>query len=443
MSIKTISFSFILFLSCLSSCFSQALPAPQWVHDGVVYSLYLRNFTSKGNINSAAQRLEELKKLGVTIIWLLPIHPIGQAMKKGSIGSPYAVQDYYAINPDYGSKDDLKMFVEKAHQLGFKVIIDAIVNHTSWDNKLMEKPEFYKHDEQNRIIPPLPEWKDVAALNYENPQVRVYVMQLLKYWLTEFNLDGFRFDAAGFVPLDFWEQVRKELLEIKPELLLLGEQDSPKAMEKAFNLDYDWKFEETLTDVITNGAPATESIKNVLEAEKAIFPAGALHLRFSDNHDKRRAIARYSEKGALAASVLIFTLDGVPLIYNGMEVGDTTESTDPALFEKMPIFWGTAEMRPEFFSFYQELIALRRNHKALREGELIWIKNSDEARILTFFKKDQKEEFFIAINLSNRPFAGEVEMNNGSKKLTLKPWEYQIKSSQGVPPSIAHTFSRS
>lgn len=436
---------FVIFL-LFFSVRTHACEGPNWVREGVIYSLFLRNFSSEGNFNSATEKLEDLKKLGITIVWLLPIHPIGQAMKKGTIGSPYSIKDYYEINPSYGTKTDFKNFVKKAHQLGLKVIMDAVINHTSWDNTLIDKPNYYKRDQQDRIVSPVPEWKDVAALNYNNPEVRSYITQMLTYWLKEFDLDGFRFDAASFVPLDFWEQVRKELLHVKADILLLGEQDSPDAFEKAFDLDYDWKFEQALVDVMTNGAPATCTIKSVLDEQKALFPKGALHLRFSDNHDKRRAISRFGEKGAIAASTLIFTLDGVPLLYNGMEIGDTTESTDPALFEKLPLFWKTAEIRPEFLQFYQQMIALRHTSTALKNGEVLWVNNSDEARILTFLRQTPDEEFLIAINFSNQPFSGKIAveenkkfvnvtpgLNQGSlpsqfnqQRFSLKPWEFQI-----------------
>lgn len=399
----------------------QACEGPKWIREGIMYSIFLRNFSPEGDINSATKKLEDLKKLGISIVWLLPIHPIGQALRKGNIGSPYSVQDYYEVDSAYGTKADLKNFVNKAHQLGIKVIMDAVINHTSWDNKLMEKREFYRHDQQNRIISPLPEWKDVAALDYNNPLLRSYIIEMLKYWLKEFDLDGFRLDAASFIPLSFWEEVGIELRQVKPDILLLGEEDTPEALVKAFNLDYDWKFEQALVDVITNGAPATNTIKSVLDYEKGVFPRCALHLRFSDNHDKRRAIARFGEKAAIAASALIFTLDGVPLLYNGMEIGDTTESTDPALFEKLPIFWKTAEIRPEFIHFYQKMIALRNTFPALREGEVIWIKNSEDTRIITFLKKTPLEEFLITINFSNQPFFGKIDLKENKQFVNLTP----------------------
>ncbi|MBA3722247.1 MAG: alpha-amylase [Parachlamydiaceae bacterium] len=425
----------------------EALQGPNWVREGVIYSIFTRNFSSEGDFQGITNKLEALKNLGITTIWLLPIHPIGQKMKKGSIGSPYCIQDYYAFYPSYGNKEDFQRLVNRAHQLGLKVIIDMVANHTSWDSVLMNNPDFYKHDIQGNIIPPIPDWHDVAALEYNNPDVRTYMINMIKYWLTEFNLDGFRFDAAGMVPLDFWQQMRKELHEINPNILLLGEGDNPQALAKAFDLDYSWDFERALNNIIQNGAPATSSLQSVLALEQSKFPKNALHLRFSDNHDKKRAITRYGEKASLAVSALIFTFEGVPLIYNGMEVGDTTESTDPALFEKAPIQWHNNVIRPEFKAFYQHMIALRKKHHSLRDGELVWLKNSDNSRIVTYLRKSNDEEFFIAINLSNRPFEGNVEngANNNYTDVTtplngesassgsvnfpsisLKPWEYRI-----------------
>lgn len=424
----------------------QALQGPKWVGDGVVYSVFPRNFSPDGTLNGVTEGLENIKNLGATIVWLMPIQSLGQKLKKGTIGSPYAIHDYYAVNPDYGSKDDLKKLVSRAHQLGLKVILDAVVNHTAWDSVLMKNPKFYKHDANGRIMPPMPEWSDVAALDYSNQAVRVYILDMLKYWLKEFDIDGYRFDAASLVPMDFWKEVRRELLRVKSDIMLLGEEDLPEGLAVAFDVDYAWDFEAALNDVMTNGAPATETLQTVLNKEKSTFPRGSLHLRFSDNHDKKRAIARFSEKGALAASALIFTLDGVPLIYNGMEVGDTSESTDPALFEKIPIFWKTAQIRPEFASFYPMIIALRKQHPSLRDGEMEWLKNSDESRIATYVRRNKEEGFLIAINFSNRPFEGTVETDGGKYQdltpsltstpikdgttafpaLSLKPFEFRI-----------------
>lgn len=428
---------------CCQVCFAQidsekellsqeACKGPAWLRDIVIYSIFPRDFSKSGDFLGVTQRLNQIKELGVDVIWLLPIHPIGELKKKGTLGSPYAIRDYEKINPDYGTPQDLKDLVTKAHELGLKVMMDAVLNHTAWDNVLMKDSSFYRCNHEGQIIPPLPEWSDVAALNYSNPNVQSYVLNLLKYWLVEFNLDGFRFDASDFIPLSFWKKVREELRHLKSDIILLGEGEKPEALYAGFDLDYDWKFKNALDNILIDGAPATETIQKVLKKEEELFPVGALHLRFSDNHDERRAIARYGEKGALSASALIFTLEGVPLIYNGMEVGDTTESRDPALFEKMPIFWDASIIRPNFKSFYTKMIALRKEHPALRNGKLKWVRNPNEERILTYLRTSDEETLFLAINLSNQPFTGRINLEvKGCAFEEL--WQKELASSCSLP----------
>src|ERR1041385_1293040 len=385
-----------------------ARPVRDWVRDGVIYEIYPRAFSQQGNFNAITARLDELKDLGVTILWLMPIHPIGQEKKKGTIGSPYAVRDYYGINPDYGTADDLKRLIREAHARGLKVIIDIVANHTSWDSVLMKHPEYYKHDAQGNITYPH-DWSDVAELNYANPNLRQYMTDVLKYWVREFDLDGFRCDVAEEVPTDFWEHARAELEKIKPDIVMLAEGHKPELLAHAFDFDYSWPLHSALTDVLQGRKPAAE-LRTVWEREFAQWPKGSLHMRFSDNHDERRAIARFGEPAALAASVLMFTLDGVPMLYNGMEVGDTTESGAPALFEKLPIFWPIAERRPEFPRFYKEIMALRRRSVALRRGSVAWFHNSDELRVVSFSRRTLTEEVLVVINFSNRPFSGTVDV---------------------------------
>jgi len=386
-----------------------ARPSRDWVRDGLVYEIYPRAFSATGDFNGITARLDHLKQLGVNILWLMPIHPIGELKKKGTIGSPYAVRDYYALNPDYGTKQDFKRLIAEAHRRRMKVIIDVVANHTSWDSVMMKSPEFYEHDAQGRITYPH-DWSDVAELNYTNPQLRRYMIDMLKYWIREFDLDGFRCDVAEEVPTDFWETARRELEAIKPDIVMLAEGHKPELLLQAFDFDYSWPLHSALTNVLQGRAPAS-ALRSAWEQEFREWPRGSLHMRFSDNHDERRAIARFGEPGALAASVLMFTLDGVPMLYNGMEVGDTTESGAPALFEKLPIFWPIADRRPEFPRFYRRLSVLRSDSMALRRGTLEWLSNSDETRVLTFLRRHKDEEILLAINFSNRPFHGSVALD--------------------------------
>ena len=387
-----------------------ARAAPGWLRDGIVYEVFPRNFSREGNFNGVTARLDELKDLGVDILWLMPIHPLGEKLRKGTVGSPYAVRDYYAINPDYGTEADLKRLVSEAHKRGLKVILDIVANHTAWDSVMMEHPEFYKQDANGKIIPPLPEWTDVAGLNYGNPKLRQYMVAMLEHWIdpSTFDLDGFRCDVASMVPTDFWEEARQELTRIKADIMLLAEASKPELLLRAFDADYAWPMHGTLNHVLLNGAPATE-FKRSWEESRRQFPQHSLHLRFSDNHDEARAVARFGIRGALAASALMFTLDGVPLLYNGMEAGDATESGDPALFEDLPIFWKPKD-RPPLREIYRDLIKLRKGCAAFRNDRVEWLRNSQEAELVTFLRPDTREEFVVIINISNRPVAGSVEV---------------------------------
>ena len=414
-----------------------ARASQEWVRDAVIYQIWERAYSQKGDFNSITSDLDRIKNLGVDVVWLMPIHPIGQLKKKGTIGSPYAVKDYYGINPAYGTSADLKRLVAESHKRGLKVIIDIVANHTAWDNALIkEHPEFYKKNAAGQIVPPVADWADVAGLDFSKPELRRYMIDMLKSWIRDYDLDGFRCDVALMIPTDFWDQARAEVDKVKPNTIWLAEAEKPDLLVKAFDVDYSWKMHGTLTEVLQGSKPAS-AIRGVWEEQQAQFPRGAIRMRFSDNHDERRAIARFGEKGALAGEALALTLDGVPLVYNGMEVGDTSESGAPALFEKIPIFWPIAERRPEFPRFYRSMIALRKGSVALRRGDVIWLKNSDENRVLTFARRSANEEIVVAINMSNSPFTGTVAANGTFDEITpnignpLPPDDEKAKSPAG------------
>lgn len=417
-----------------------ARTAPQWVRDGIVYEIFPRNFSATGDFNGITEKLDDLRDLGVSILWLMPIHPNGREKSKGTFGSPYAVRDFFAIDPNYGTKEDFKKLIAQSHQRGIKVIIDMVANHTAWDSVMMKTPEFYTTDATGKIISPVADWFDVAQLNYQNPKLRNYMIGMLKYWVQEFDLDGFRCDVAHMMPVDFWEEARAALTAVKPDILLLAEASEPALLVKAFDMDYAWPFHSTLNHVLLDGAPASD-FKKTWNESRARFPKGSLHLRISDNHDEARAVARFGIKGALAASVLMFTLDGVPLLYNGMEVGDATESGAPALFEKLPVYWEPKE-RPPLRKIYRELADMRKKHPAFRNDRVIWLENSDEANLVTLMRLDEQDEFVIVINFSNRPLVGKVQvMNSGGFRQILSEKEqpgFPLFSLNGFEYRIYH-----
>jgi glycosidase len=375
----------------------------------VVYEIFPRNFSAAGDLNSITARLDELKDLGVDVLWLMPIHPVGEKMRKGTHGSPYAVKDYYAIDPALGTSADFKRLVELAHRRGLKVIMDIVAGHTAWDSVLMDRPQFYKKDDAGQIIPPNPGWTDVAALDYGNAELRRYMIDMLKHWVREYGVDGFRCDVAFSVPIEFWEQARAELEAIHPEVIMLADANSsPNLLVKAFNMDYSGSLYWAQNRVLSGLSPAT-LLQQSWSSTRKQFAADDLHLRFSDNHETMRSVARYGVNGALAAQVLMLTIDGVPLFYNGMEVGDATESTDPALFEKMPVYWQPAS-RPPLRDIYRQLIKLRKSNPAFHNNSVAWLTNSAPAEVVTFMRSDDANEFAVCINYSSRPVSGTMEL---------------------------------
>lgn len=394
---------------------SKARPSPSWLRSGLIYEVFPRAFSKAGNLNGVTSQLGRLKKLGVTVIWLMPIQPVGKKGRLGIDGSPYSIRNYYAIAAEYGTKADLRRLVMEAHRRGMKVIMDMVADHTSLDSVMLSNPSYYKHHANGDLVSPHG-WSDVAALNYSNPALRQYMIKVLIYWVKAFGIDGYRCDAAGMVPTSFWVQARVALDQVNPNILLLAEASKPALLRKAFNIDYGWPLLFKLDDVIEYGAPASE-LQQIIKQQQSLFPKGSIHMLISDDHDEQRAVVRYGASGALAASALMFTLNGVPLLYNGMEVGDATPSTAPALFGVHKIFWQSGEIRPVFGKFYAFMIPFREHHPALWEGTTLWIHNSDGQHVVTFERCFKGDEILVAINFSNTPTRGTVEVDGTWKEI--------------------------
>ena len=417
-----------------------ARQAPAWMDQAVIYEIFPRDFSPEGTLAAVTAKLDTLHALGVNVLWIMPVHPIGEARRLGPLGSPYAARDFYAIDPALGSKADFAHLVEAAHARGMRIILDIAADHTSWDSVMMAHPEYYTHDAAGKIVSPHG-WSDVAGLNYDNPALRQYMIDMFTYWLKTFHLDGFRCDAASFVPTSFWEQLRPALEAVRPDVLLLAEASKPELMTRAFDLDYGWPLLATFNEVIEHGRPAT-AIEATWKEQQGAFPQGAEHMLISDDHDEQRATVRYGAAGALAASALVFTLPGVPMLYNGMEVGDSTPSGAPALFDKLPLYWG--EQRSQFTAFYSAMIPLRAASTALRHGDLVWLHNSDEQHVISFLRRSPEETDLIAVNLSNTPFRGSVEVasprNQNWKEVSFapppRPGKQVPAASASLPPAL-------
>ena len=412
----------------------------EFLDQAIFYEIFPRAFSPAGNLQGVTAKLDQLQALGVNVLWLMPIHPIGKVKKMGSFGSVYAVSDYLAVNPDLGTKDDLLRLVQAAHARHIRVILDEVPDHTAWDSVMMTHPEFYKHNAAGQILYPH-NWTDVAALNYNNPALRKYMVDMFAYWLKAFNVDGFRCDDAADVPTLFWDEARTALKAIRPDVLMLAEASKPELMQRDFDIDYAWPLLDTLNRVLVQGQPAT-AIRDTMEAERERFPEGSRHMLISDDHDTQRATVRYGAPAALAASALVFTLPGAPMLYNGMEVGDATPSAGPALFEKVPIFWPSGYIERAFPAFYRAMIPLRASSPALRHGDLVWAHNSDEKHVVTFLRRSPEETDLVAVNLANTPFTGTVEaVPSGWQEVVLpsaaQEHEEGMPSAHAAPPPPA------
>ena len=374
-----------------------ARPSEDWVREAVVYEVYLRSFSHQGTFRALEQRLPELKELGVTVVWLMPIHPVGELNRKGTLGSPYAVQDYYAINPEFGTLEDFKSLVHAIHAQGMKIIIDLVANHTAWDSKLvMEHPDWFTKNEDGAIISPNPDWYDVADLNYGHHELRKYMIEMMKYWVSEIGIDGYRCDVAEMVPTDFWEHARFELDKIKP-IMMLAEGTLPELHVEAFDVTYSWTVYDVLSKVI-DGTTPVQVFDDIVKTEGYQFPKGSLRLRFNTNHDKNYwdgpAVTKFSPKGARTTAVLSFTFPGVPLIYNGEEAGNDKKLSH---FEKVDIDW---TKNIEFRAFYQVLAELRLSHIALRKGEYVPVVNSGGGKVLSFVRQMGDDQVLVVLNLA-------------------------------------------
>lgn len=355
------------------------------------------------------KRLPELKRLGVTILWLMPIHPVGVLHRKGTLGSPYSIQDYYAVNPEFGTVDDFKRLVKRAHEQGLHLIIDLVANHTAWDSKFIkEHPEWFTKDSVGNIIAPNPDWTDVADLDYSQPGLRRSMIEMMKYWVREVGIDGFRCDVAEMVPTDFWENARAALDSIKP-VMMLSEGSYPEHHLRAFDITYSWNIYHALASIIKGEKPAS-ALESELNIEEAGYPRNALRMRFSSNHDENAwdasDVEKFGSNGAKLAAVLVNTIAGIPLLYNGQEIGNKRKL---GLFEKINIDWNGGD---EFRMLYARLFELRRDEPAFFAGDMIRIPTTNDKRVIAFVRMSGLNKFVVVCNFDASPFSGSIDLSS-------------------------------
>ncbi|NWG29307.1 MAG: alpha-glucosidase C-terminal domain-containing protein [Ignavibacteriaceae bacterium] len=436
--LSVIFFSLLLFTFI---SFGHNFAPPEWSYDKAIYEVNLRQYTEEGNIKAFEKHLPRLKELGADILWFMPIHPIGEKNRKGTLGSYYSVKDYTAVNPEFGTLDEFKSLVKMIHKMGMYVIIDWVANHTAWDNRWIEEhPDFYIQDSLGNIIPPNPDWTDVADLNYDNKELWKEMIDALKFWVEECDIDGYRCDVAGMVPTQFWIDARTELEKIK-NVFMLAEWDTPE-LHLAFDMTYDWNLHHILNGIAKEEKTVSDLIEHLNKNEKD-FPANAFRMQFTSNHDENSWNGTEYERlgdGVEAFAVLTCLIPDMPLVYTGQEAGNTKRLS---FFEKDLVEWKDDKL----FDIYSKLFELKKNNVALqngeRGGEMIYLKSSDENNVFAFSRSSEKDKVVAVFNLSNKPasvvvsgetlagsyknfISGKLESISTKESFALNPWEYRI-----------------
>lgn len=416
-----------------------------WTRDAVLYQLNTRQFTPEGTFKAAQKQLPRLAAMGVDIVWLMPIHPIGDINRKGSMGSPYAVRDYRAVNPDLGSEAEFRAFVDEAHRLGLKVILDWVANHSAFDNPLTAShPEWYTRTPEGALMSPNgTDWTDVADFDYSQPGLRRYMTESLVYWVREFGIDGYRADVAGYVPTDFWETARAELDKVKP-VFMLAEWEQRDLHTRAFDATYAWTWKDAMQRTVRDGSGAG-AMRGYYAEQAESWPHAAMRMVYTDNHDQNswdRVASEIYGPAYEAAIALSFVGSGLPLIYNGQEA-DLDRKL--AFFERDPIVWKDGQ----YAALFARLIALKTAHPALHNGRfgapMIEVPTSAAADVYAFTRGPEGGRVFAVFNLSPRPQAvtfaqarhhgrytdaltGEAMTFVSGETIDLPAWGYRIFS---------------
>ena len=362
-----------------------------WVKETNIYEVNIRQYTPEGTFQAFGKHLPRLRKLGVEVLWLMPITPISLKIRQGSLGSYYACSSYTAINEEFGTLADFIQLVKDAHQLGFKLIIDWVANHTGWDHEwTTEHPEWYIKDNNGNFTDPNG-WADVIDLDYTNGAMRNALIEAMRYWVAETNIDGFRCDMAHLVPLDFWSAARPACETIKP-LFWLAECDVAQYLQ-VFDVSYAWNWMHT-TEKLMKGNASVHDVWNVLH-DYSQYPDGALKLFFTSNHDENSWNGtEYEKYGNAAKAMAVFTntWKGVPLLYSGQELPNLQRLQ---FFNKDEIAW---KQNTALHTFYKTLFALHTT-KAVTDGAT-FILPVEADGVMAFLRKYEEEVVLVLLNLS-------------------------------------------
>ncbi|MEP6495694.1 MAG: alpha-amylase family glycosyl hydrolase [bacterium] len=374
-----------------SSRLPAAAPDTSWITHSAIYEVFVRDFSRTGDFKGVTQGLDRIQAVDDNVVWLMPIYPVGVANRKGSLGSPYAVRDYRAVNPEFGTMADFKALVDAVHARGLKLILDWVPNHTAWDNVWVKQhPTFHVRNAAGGLTVPrddkgkLTDWTDVAQLDYSKPEMRRAMIDAMRYWLVDLGVDGFRMDAAGFVPDDFWKEALPQLRSsVKRPILLLAEWGDVKMHRFGFDLTYAWDSYAHLK-AVWDSVPASRFVQQELADLKTV-PSGGMRLRFTTNHDETAwdnpPVTRFaSPAGARAAYVAMALLPGRPLIYDGQEVESPQKLP---LFEREPVAW-TQPGASNALAFYKKIMQLTREDPAFLTGDFQAVETSNPADVISY-----------------------------------------------------------
>ncbi len=431
---------------------------PEWSRNAVIYEVNLRQFTDSGTVTAFDEQLPRLKDLGVDILWFMPVYPISEKNRKGELGSYYAVRDYKAFNPEFGTLDQFKATVAKAHDLGMKVILDWVPNHSGCDNAWVEEhPDWYAKDSLGNMYGPY-DWTDVYKFDYSNPEMRAAMVDAFKFWLTEVGVDGFRCDVAMEVPVDFWDETRPQLQAVKPDLFMLAEASVPALQKNGFDMGYNWPMKDLFSAIAAtsgqysfknvNGEMRTfptrhaADIDSLLALQAAEYPRDTYLMNMITNHDLNSwEGTEFDRLGNLtdAFAVLTYTLPGMPLIYTGQETG-LNRALEFFVKDQAPVW----EPRNEYFTFYKKLNELKHNQAALRAGEqggemvrfmtespdlYVFSRSTDGSRVVVFVNLGANDEAVSFIDAAPELNEGMVDYFTGAAAelpASLKPGEYRV-----------------
>ena len=411
--------------------------------DVVMYQVNPRVFAPSNSLQAVLARIDSIEDLGINMIWIMPIYPIGEEKTKNS---PYSVRDYKAVAPEFGTVDDLKMLVESCHERGIGVILDWVANHTAWDNVwLKEHPDWYTHDSVGNIIyPPGTDWTDVADLNYDNKEMRAAMIDAMKFWVDSVGIDGFRCDVADQVPVDFWTEAIKTLrTAAKPRgLIMLAEGANPDNFKAGFDMNYAWDFMGAIAEVMKDKA----KVNKLIESDKKEYTdldRGKFKMRFTTNHDestKASPVQLYGgPKASMAAFVATTMLHGGMMVYGSQEVG-YPETIN--FFHYVPVNWNA---NPSMREEYKKLISIYNEHPALRSSGKVIPYDDDENNILCVDRVLNNDNVLVLVNVRDTPhninlpgmwanrtaydLIREEEVALGNR-ITLQPYQYDLFSNR-------------